>query len=1026
MNNIAQEILLDILGHLVREWSFCAIPDQPFGTDTLQIESLAKDLAKIQAVDSRWRYSMKLELSQAVKQWDQHEFGVRIRRAAKHGDLLTIRTAYLIESPFLSIREIEALFLRSLEVEALCCAIERDQRLVVAYLLAQNVDIEGRFWSDPKHQWLWLDGKRTDCPAYGTSLSTPLYTCALWCEGTAILKLLLAKGADVNSQGTAYRRTALHAALYSNDDRESSLQNVEDKIRLLLDHGADPMLRAQDGESLIHGAAERGYVDVMHLFLNCGVNIEDQENGFTPLMTACIYRRLGIARLLLRRGANTDTGIPSNDKYHSLALAFIGAPDDPRQSDENPVPIMQLLRGFQNARLDLVHWRLAERLSHVEEAIKDLSPFDYTSQGAILAHALIPQDIIVMAYLVRSCPSTFPSDIGSVFRVSNEHISVLRDALHAYTAGAEGAAFDILLQLPMTRAVMVSSMSGGILKSMQVLRSLLVQHAEIKMKILHSVVQEWYYVVRDPNLRLRNESFFKEKYVQVVQQMRVSHEWRYITMNYLTRSLESIHDSSTVKDILKSAVILGTGDVVRTAKYMLKPFDTRELGDIWHVITEVAISNGRAAISGFLLETAPPWSDQSDVQWPERLLAGCINKGQLQPAKRLLDLSYTDIAGTCQLSPDEDSAMQTVNLLRNYEIDLNRLFVSIAKSEGRTSVIRLLLEAGCDPNQTQVRTLNRPLVLACQNRRAAMVHLLLQHGASVEQDLDLIWLTAQAHGEYELGEEYRRDRLCSLAAILKLLIAHGASMRARHFFDTIDNHRLSGRGMDLRLILIATLGLDPNESSSDGRLPLNEACRWRSRWLVKVLLEKGAMLHADRSGKTPLMYLYQRSCTWTEKEPLLQLYNQLISPPTERLVFWKGIFLLRNITGSWNGCQKALDIILHTSVDDTWDFGANMSLDLLDPFDDTEIRAEIHKNGPIIFLDASDTDTESSEVLSDSKGSSSQDAFDSSDGVVGSDGESMEDESDVAPESYESDVAPESYGSDVVSTESDVFSRYGE
>src|SRR5581483_6808140 len=108
------------------------------------------------------------------------------------------------------------------------------------------------------------------------NLATMLLRKADW-HDTQGIRLLLERGAEPNRM-TRWQYTALHQALR----RDNALANV----RLMLDHGADPMLpNHRDGRSGVAIAARRGRSDVLELFAGQGIPIELE--GVDRLIAAC-------------------------------------------------------------------------------------------------------------------------------------------------------------------------------------------------------------------------------------------------------------------------------------------------------------------------------------------------------------------------------------------------------------------------------------------------------------------------------------------------------------------------------------------------------------------------------------------------------------------------------------------------------------------------------------------------------------------------------------------------------------------
>ena len=132
------------------------------------------------------------------------------------------------------------------------------------------------------------------------------------------LRLLLAApgGEAAVNQQNADGDTALSMAARSGCTAEA---------RLLLQHGADPNLAGNDGDSpliraaMASGDAGRG---VAALLLDAEAEIDHQESGFgsAALHFACKCSNVEVAKLLLERGADKDL----RDKQGNHTTAYAG------------------------------------------------------------------------------------------------------------------------------------------------------------------------------------------------------------------------------------------------------------------------------------------------------------------------------------------------------------------------------------------------------------------------------------------------------------------------------------------------------------------------------------------------------------------------------------------------------------------------------------------------------------------------------------------------------------------------------
>ena len=87
---------------------------------------------------------------------------------------------------------------------------------------------------------------------------------AAFFAGADTVRLLLARGADVDAHGTGWMTgTALHSAVSAGD---------ADAVRALLDAGADVDARQQSGYTPLHGAAHNGHAGIVRALLEAGAD----------------------------------------------------------------------------------------------------------------------------------------------------------------------------------------------------------------------------------------------------------------------------------------------------------------------------------------------------------------------------------------------------------------------------------------------------------------------------------------------------------------------------------------------------------------------------------------------------------------------------------------------------------------------------------------------------------------------------------------------------------------------------------
>jgi ankyrin repeat protein/DNA-binding beta-propeller fold protein YncE len=168
--------------------------------------------------------------------------------------------------------------------------------------------------------------------------SPPLYT-AVRCRSIVLARVLLGAGADVNARAIL-QETPLMAA------REPAL------ARLLLAAGADLTLRRKTlgGDyNALQLAIDEDLPEIVDVLLKAGADVNELQDGRTPLMIAAEKGRLAIARRLLAHGADleirSDFGqtalyravFKRNTKLVTLLLDAGANPDTPSHDGYTPL-----------------------------------------------------------------------------------------------------------------------------------------------------------------------------------------------------------------------------------------------------------------------------------------------------------------------------------------------------------------------------------------------------------------------------------------------------------------------------------------------------------------------------------------------------------------------------------------------------------------------------------------------------------------------------------------------------------------
>jgi ankyrin repeat protein len=184
------------------------------------------------------------------------------------------------------------------------------------------------------------------------SASASALVSAIHAGDVTLLQKLLDANPGLSSAplaGPFKTRTPLHVVA----DWPGYFPNGPQIVRILIEAGADPNVRAPGDETALHWAASSDDADVASALIDGGADLETPDGSIgTPLDNAVGYACWHVARLLVMRGARVEK------VWHAGALGMLDRLDDLLVPEIDPEQISQ---GFWHA-CGAGQRRAAERL----------------------------------------------------------------------------------------------------------------------------------------------------------------------------------------------------------------------------------------------------------------------------------------------------------------------------------------------------------------------------------------------------------------------------------------------------------------------------------------------------------------------------------------------------------------------------------------------------------------------------------------------------------------------------------------
>jgi ankyrin repeat protein len=191
-----------------------------------------------------------------------------------------------------------------------------------------------------------------------------------------VLRILFDRGADVNKVGSNALRCAVASTRVGVTEEERN-----DTVSFILDLGTDVNEQNENGWTALLSATDRGYAAVVRTLLNRGADVNAacdcpgfQGGGWTPLMIAALRGHTGIVQALLDKGADVNAKSATSGGTPLMAAVLGGSTDIVRVLLERGADINQKDSEGKRAVVLAEELLKSERRAEIVQMLREAEP----------------------------------------------------------------------------------------------------------------------------------------------------------------------------------------------------------------------------------------------------------------------------------------------------------------------------------------------------------------------------------------------------------------------------------------------------------------------------------------------------------------------------------------------------------------------------------------------------------------------------------------------------------------------------